>query len=109
MSLPKTADWEAYGVEQMKIEVCDFTGAPSVEQIDAAMNFIEQSPGKIYVHRKAGRCRSALVVAAVLIKHCGMEEQQAFDFIKGFRKHIVFHNVQWRRLAEWKQFCKNNN
>ena len=103
LKLPQLDDYKAFDIERIEINVCDFTGAPSIEEIETCLNFIENSPGKIYVHCKAGRCRSALIVAAALVKFENKGTKEAFEEIKQKRHHIVFHGVQWRRLEEFKQ------
>ena len=69
ITLPKKSDWEAYGIEQKTISVCDFVGVPSVEQLDECAEFIKSSKGKIYIHCKAGRCRSATASVPNLSKY----------------------------------------
>ena len=78
LKLPKLTDYEAYDIERIEINVCDFTGAPSIEEIEKCLSFIESSQGKIYVHCKAGRCRSALIVAAAKVKFEGKTPRQAY-------------------------------
>jgi len=106
LKLPQLDDYKAFDIERIEINVCDFTGAPSIEEIENCLEFIENSSGKIYVHCKAGRCRSALIVAAALVKFEGKGVKEAFQEIKRKRHHIVFHGIQWRRLEEFKQFCE---
>merc|ERR1711964_316419 len=101
LALPKTRDYEAYGIERHIVNVCDFTGAPSVEEIDNCIDFIMNSPGKVYIHCKAGRCRSALIVVALLIKERGLTPREAFNEVKKARHHVVFHAPQWQRVREY--------
>ena len=64
-------EWKAYGIEQLKIPTVDFTATPKQEDIDKAVNFILGHRPKntsVYVHCKAGRTRSATVVACYLVK-----------------------------------------
>ena len=67
-------EWAARGVELKTIDCGDFNFVPSrVELLDAA-DFIKakmDQGGAVYVHCKAGRTRSATVVATYLIVHCG--------------------------------------
>lgn len=58
------------GVEQLKIPTIDFTGTPTQENIHKAVKFIighRNLNNSVYVHCKAGRTRSAVVVACYLI------------------------------------------
>jgi len=57
-----------YGITQLYIPCADYT-SPSMEQIEKALTFIQDqiSNGKIYIHCKAGRGRSATIVMCYLI------------------------------------------
>merc|ERR1712110_381401 len=107
ITLPKKSDWDAYGIEQKIISACDFVGVPSIEQLDECVEFIKSSKGKIYIHCKAGRCRSATVVAAYLIKMHKKSPSEAFKQIQKSRKHIVLHSIQWDRLAQYSTHIKS--
>ena len=57
-----------------RIDCGDFNFVPSKDELIDAANFIQakmDQGGSVYVHCKAGRTRSATVVAAYLILHCG--------------------------------------
>lgn len=59
------------GVELFKIPTLDFIATPTQENIQGAINFIlrhRQLNNSVYVHCKAGRTRSATVVACYLIQ-----------------------------------------
>ena len=64
-------EWKAMGVEQLKLPTVDYTGTPTQEHIEQAIQFIHRHKAdnnSVYVHCKAGRTRSATVVACYLIK-----------------------------------------
>ena len=64
-------EWESYGVEHMHLDVGEYFFAPSRLQITAALEMIDRHKKmnhSVYVHCKAGRGRSASVVACYLIK-----------------------------------------
>ena len=65
-------EWQAKEVELLKIDCADFNFAPSRDDLIKAANFMDSKilNGKsVYVHCKAGRTRSATIVAAYLILH----------------------------------------
>ena len=65
-------EWQAKDVELLKVDCADFNFAPSREDLIKAASFMDTkiSDGKsVYVHCKAGRTRSATIVAAYLILH----------------------------------------
>lgn len=56
---------------QLRIPTLDFDAAPSVEDLEKGIAFINAFKEKnesVYVHCKAGRGRSALLVACYLVK-----------------------------------------
>lgn len=65
-------EWKKHGVTQLKIPTVDFTATPTQEDICKAVDFIQDyrdnKKGSVYVHCKAGRTRSATVVACYLVK-----------------------------------------
>lgn len=59
------------GVEQLKLPTPDFVASPSQEFINQGVSFIlkhRQQQHSVYVHCKAGRTRSATIVACYLMK-----------------------------------------
>lgn len=64
-------EWRAAGVEQLRLSTVDLTGVPSLENlhrgVEFALKYREQG-SSVYVHCKAGRSRSATLVAAYLIR-----------------------------------------
>ncbi|KAJ8316289.1 hypothetical protein KUTeg_006303, partial [Tegillarca granosa] len=63
-------EWRKLGVEQLKLQTVDYTGTPTQENIQKAIDFIEvyrDRQESVYVHCKAGRTRSTTVVACYLI------------------------------------------
>lgn len=64
-------EWHAAGVEQLRLSTVDLTGVPSLEHLHRGVDFalkFRQQGGCVYVHCKAGRSRSATLVAAYLIR-----------------------------------------
>ena len=67
-------EWASHGVEMKRINCGDFNFVPSKTELKEAADFIQDKinqGGSVYVHCKAGRTRSATVVATYLILHCG--------------------------------------
>ena len=64
-------DWNSLGVKQLRLPTVDFDNAPSIPQIKKGLEFIEHFIEKgesVYVHCKAGRGRSVVLVMCYLIK-----------------------------------------
>ena len=63
-------EWSEAGVEQLHIPTPDLVAAPSLPSLKEAVKFIHchgNKGGSVYVHCKAGRTRSATVVACYLM------------------------------------------
>uniref|UniRef100_A0A8C7WW50 Protein tyrosine phosphatase mitochondrial 1 n=1 Tax=Oryzias sinensis TaxID=183150 RepID=A0A8C7WW50_9TELE len=89
-------EWRAVGVEQLRLSTVDLTGVPSLQHLHRGVEFVLQHRergGCVYVHCKAGRSRSATLVAAYLIrvspglssnlkppKICQTEQKTVFSF-----------------------------
>ncbi len=70
-SIPRN-EWLSIGVEYKQIAVKDYVGVATLDQIKEAIDFINKqkaldNSGTVYVHCKAGRYRSALIVGCYLI------------------------------------------
>lgn len=64
-------EWQAAGVEQLRLSTVDLTGVPTLENLHRGVEFAlkhREQGNSVYVHCKAGRSRSATLVAAYLIK-----------------------------------------
>ena len=79
-----------FDVEQLWLPTVDFT-PPSLGNIHRGVNFIDKhvdAGGKVYVHCKAGRGRSATVVLCWLIHRRGFTPAQAAAYLTKQRPHI---------------------
>ena len=86
---PKIA-YEKIGIEQLWLPTVDFT-PPTIEDIRQAINFIERHQrdgGKVYVHCKAGRGRSATVVLCWMMYRRGLTPKEAATWVARQRPHI---------------------
>lgn len=64
-------EWASWGVKHLCLATVDFNNAPPQEMLDKGVSFIEDMQSEdstVYVHCKAGRGRSATLVACYLIK-----------------------------------------
>ena len=87
--------YRQHQIAQLRIPTTDFTH-PTYEDVEQAVQFMDEqiaSGGRIYVHCKAGRARSATVVACWLIKNENMTADEAQQFLLRSRGHVN------RRLA----------
>ena len=63
-------DWQNFGIKFLQLKTRDIFHSPSQEHIKSGIKFIKQfeNTGSVYVHCKAGRTRSATLVACYLIQ-----------------------------------------
>lgn len=86
------AEWSSLGVEYLQVEVEDYIGVASLEQIEKSINFINKHKNLnqcVYVHCKAGRYRSALIVACYLINSKQMKPEEAIERLKNLRPNVI--------------------
>ena len=82
--------YEQFGIEQLWLPTVDFT-PPNLGDVERGVEFIEQHAqknGRVYVHCKAGRARSATVVLCWLVKYRGMTPQEAQEHLLKVRPHV---------------------
>uniref|UniRef100_A0A663LWR9 Phosphatidylglycerophosphatase and protein-tyrosine phosphatase 1 n=1 Tax=Athene cunicularia TaxID=194338 RepID=A0A663LWR9_ATHCN len=90
-------EWEAMGVEQLRLSTVDLTGVPTLENLRKGVEFIlkhRACGNSVYVHCKAGRSRSATLVAAYLIQVHHWSPQEAIEAIAKIRPHILIRHKQ---------------
>merc|ERR1712106_121765 len=100
-------DWynQITGVELKTIDCGDFNFVPTRAELLEAADFIKgkmDQGGAVYVHCKAGRTRSATVVATYLIVHCGHTVDSAYKLMKRHRPHTLLHEVHLEALEKLK-------
>lgn len=86
-------EYQRFGIEQFRMPTVDFTH-PSFEDVCRAVEFIQRhanQQGKIYVHCKAGRARSATVVMCWLIKSQQLSAEKVQQLLNAKRPHINPH------------------
>jgi len=99
-------EWRAAGVEQLRLSTVDLTGVPSIENLHRGVEFAmehRQNGDSVYVHCKAGRSRSATLVAAYLIRlHC-FSPEEACQKLASIRPHILVRSAQLEMLRLYHQ------
>uniref|UniRef100_A0A672QVH4 Protein tyrosine phosphatase mitochondrial 1 n=1 Tax=Sinocyclocheilus grahami TaxID=75366 RepID=A0A672QVH4_SINGR len=78
-------DWQAVGVDLLRLSTVDLTGIPSLEHIH-----------KVYIHCKAGRSRSATIAAL----HCWSPEE-ACKMLASVWPHVLIRSAQLEILQEY--------
>ncbi|XP_046499561.1 phosphatidylglycerophosphatase and protein-tyrosine phosphatase 1 [Equus quagga] len=97
-------EWKKVGVEQLRLSTVDMTGIPTLVNLRKGVRFAlkYQSLGQsVYVHCKAGRSRSATMVAAYLIQVHKWSPEEAVRAITKIRSHIYIRPGQFEVLKEF--------
>ncbi|XP_037378165.1 phosphatidylglycerophosphatase and protein-tyrosine phosphatase 1-like [Talpa occidentalis] len=97
-------EWKKVGVEQLRLSTVDMTGIPTLNNLHKGVQFAlkYQSQGQsVYVHCKAGRSRSATMVAAYLIQVNKWSPEEAVKAISKIRSHIHIRHGQMEVLKEF--------
>ncbi|XP_054006182.1 phosphatidylglycerophosphatase and protein-tyrosine phosphatase 1 isoform X2 [Hylaeus anthracinus] len=106
-------EWRMKNVEFLQLSTTDIFQSPSQEKLQCGVEFINKfrSPeinsrgGSVYVHCKAGRTRSATLVGCYLMMRNQWTPEEAVDYMREKRPHILLHTAQWNAL---RLFYKNN-
>ena len=83
--------YAAKGVKQLYLPTIDFE-SPKMEDVIRAITFIdefEKQGASVYVHCKAGRGRSAIIVLAYCVVKQNMSPEQAEAFVRSKRPNIA--------------------
>ncbi|XP_003969799.1 phosphatidylglycerophosphatase and protein-tyrosine phosphatase 1 [Takifugu rubripes] len=102
-------EWQAAGVEQVRLDTVDLTGVPTLEYLHEGVEFTlkhREQGNSVYIHCKAGRSRSATLVAAYLIRlHCWTPEE-ACQMLASVRPHVLVRTAQMEMLRRYyRQVC----
>ena len=103
LSTPVTPrDWAAAGVEHLRVDVPDFT-QPSIAQVKQCCRFLDEhlARGTVYVHCKAGRGRSACVVACYLVHRQRLSAADAMEYVRRRRPHVSLGDSQQERIQRF--------
>ncbi|EHB11136.1 Protein-tyrosine phosphatase mitochondrial 1, partial [Heterocephalus glaber] len=97
-------EWKKVGVEQLRLSTVDMTGVPTLANLHRGVQFAlkyEALGQCVYVHCKAGRSRSATMVAAYLIQVHNWSPEEAIRAIASIRDHIHITPGQLTVLREF--------
>jgi len=97
-------DWEKAGVEFYWLPLPYFFYSATIVDIQKAVQFINQFEGSgksVYVHCKAGRGRSATVVACYLMQKHGWDPDAAVTFLKQKRYQVVIRYAHQQTLTDF--------
>ncbi|XP_018794002.1 PREDICTED: phosphatidylglycerophosphatase and protein-tyrosine phosphatase 1 [Bactrocera latifrons] len=115
--------WKSHGISFLQLPTTDIFEAPDQDKLYDGVKFINkflpqekrikslnaasepENDGTVYVHCKAGRTRSATLVGCYLMMKNGWSPEEAVDFMRARRPHILLHSKQWEAL---KLFYKKN-
>ena len=103
-------EWNELGVNAIHFSVTDMFEAPSQEMLAQGVAFMEENialfsgnGGKIYVHCKAGRSRSATMVGCYLMKKYKFNPEEAVEYMKSKRSHVLLHPQKMEALVKFHQ------
>ncbi|KAE9550211.1 hypothetical protein FO519_006578 [Halicephalobus sp. NKZ332] len=98
-------EWKKEGIKFHHVPMQDFTGSTSRENIQQAVDFIEEvnKEGKsVYIHCKAGRTRSATIACCYLMKKYDYLPNVAMDILKNHRRQVILRQAHWRSVNEYR-------
>ncbi|KAH7477056.1 hypothetical protein PRIC1_001070 [Phytophthora ramorum] len=99
-------EWEDAQIAQCFGSTGDFS-PPTLATLERCVEFVHEQVDVLqnttYVHCKAGRGRSTVVVVAFFIHHRNMTIEEAFEFVKTKRPHVSLHPKQRRILHEFSE------
>ncbi|XP_045776368.1 phosphatidylglycerophosphatase and protein-tyrosine phosphatase 1 [Maniola jurtina] len=106
--------WREHNVEFLQLATTDIFEAPDQDKLYEGVRFINRflpagcklpgmpaegvNSGTVYVHCKAGRTRSATLVGCYLMMRNGWSPDEAVEYMKARRPHILLHTKQWQAL-----------
>lgn len=96
-------------IDYLHLQVEDF-GAPSIEELVQAVDFIEQQVGNdrpVMVHCAAGKGRTGTVLAAYFVKNQGMTAEQAIDKVRSMRPGSVQSVTQETAVSMYEKYLKS--
>ena len=102
--------YERLGIVQLRLPTIDFT-PPSLESAKRGVAFIcEQieKGGTVYVHCKAGRGRSATIVACWLMRTKGISPAEAQAWLSDKRPHVNQHLAERDVVKAYYEICQQD-
>jgi atypical dual specificity phosphatase len=107
--VPLPKNWFDGDFGYLHLNVEDF-GAPSIEELDAAVKFIEDQISKdkpVMVHCAAGKGRTGTVLAAYLVKNEGLSAVEAIEKLRRIRPGSVQSVVQETAVSMYEKHLKS--
>lgn len=116
--------WSKMGTKFLQLETTDIFESPDQNKLRKGVEFINTFLAKdsklksvgaydgftdnvenstVYVHCKAGRTRSATLVGCYLMMRNGWTPEQAVEYMRDCRSHILIHKKQWEALRIYYQ------
>ncbi|XP_072316685.1 phosphatidylglycerophosphatase and protein-tyrosine phosphatase 1 [Eucyclogobius newberryi] len=99
-------EWQEAGVEQLRLSTVDLLGVPTLENLHEGVSFAVRHRDQghtVYLHCKAGRCRSATMAAAYLIQVYCVTPEEACERLRALRPHVILRPNQVSLLQDFYQ------
>jgi hypothetical protein len=96
-------------IHYVHVAVRDEDSANILPYLPGAADLIQQqlhAGSAVLVHCQRGVSRSATIVIAFLIRHCGMSRDEAYVLAKGRRPEVSPNIGFWAQLAEFERSCR---
>ncbi|ESW32263.1 hypothetical protein PHAVU_002G307100 [Phaseolus vulgaris] len=96
--------YRAHGIDHLVIPTRDYLFAPSIVDINQAVQFIHKNAtcGKTtYVHCKAGRGRSTTIVLCYLVEYKHMTPAAALEYVRSRRPRVLLAPSQWKAVQNY--------
>lgn len=107
------SEWKNLGCDYLRISIKDYYGVATTEQIHNAVSYINKHKALnncVYVHCKAGRYRSALIVACYMASNNHhLNTQQIIKFIEKLRPFVILDRKrQIDAIDKYKSFIETS-
>lgn len=100
--------WLSSNVKFLQLQTQDIFEVPTQDKLQEGVKFImpfvkdSSNPNhSVYVHCKAGRTRSATLVACYLMKRNNWTPEEAFDLLAEKRPQLALHKPQWQAIRQF--------
>ncbi|MBA3237768.1 MAG: dual specificity protein phosphatase family protein [Parachlamydiaceae bacterium] len=103
-------EWVEADILQLQLGTPDFETIP-LKTIQRGVEFIRwniENGRSVYVHCKAGRGRSALILMCYLIRYQDMSSKQAYAHVQEHRKQAGFSGDKYASLLDYENRVQND-